>query len=267
MTRLNACAYVGQVVHKRMSPRLHAFSYRVFALCLDVDQIDLLAGELRLFSRGRGNLLSFHDADHAAGTGETVGAHARALLRQADLARFGARVELVCYPRLLGHVFNPLSVYFAYDATGRLGAVIYEVSNTLRERRSYVIPVAAARTDGLVVQGCDKKLYVSPFTATEARYGFHVMPPGDDIVIGVNLRERGRPILKTHFRGHRMELSDRTIALLLLRFPLMTFKVVAAIHLEALRLWLKGTPVQPYHPSPRYSFTIVETLSGKSENA
>lgn len=267
MRPLRSCAFVGQVVHKRVAPRRHAFSYRVFALCLDVDEIDHLSAVVRLFSRGRWNLLSFHDADHAAGTGEPAGAHARALLHGAGLAQYGARIELVCYPRLLGFVFNPLSVYFAYDAGEKLGAIIYEVTNTLRERKSYVIPVSTPRAKGVVSQGCDKELYVSPFTAAAASYGFHVLPPGERIVIGVNVREQGKPVLKTHFSGSRRELTDRAIAGLLLGYPLMTMKVVAAIHLEALRLWLKGVPVRPYHASPRYSSTTVESVIGKAGNA
>ena len=203
MTGLRSCAYTGTVVHKRVSPRVHAFSYRVFALCLDVDEIDQLAERSRLFSRGRWNLMSFHDADHAAGTGDPVGTHARTLLTNAGLGRFGHRIELVCYPRLLGYVFNPLCVYFGYDTEGQLGAVIYEVTNTLAERRSYVIPVEAPIANGVIVQECAKELYVSPFTACEGKYDFHVVPPGDRIVIGVDFREHDEPVLKTQIgRAH-----------------------------------------------------------------
>jgi DUF1365 family protein len=270
MSASRSCAYVGHVVHKRLVPRPHAFSYRVFTLCLDVDEIDAVAARLRLLSRGRWNLLSFHDRDHAAGTGEPVGSRARTLLHEAGLGHCGSRIELVCYPRLIGFVFNPLSVYFAYDAAGELGAIIYEVTNTLKERRSYVIPVTSREQGGVVSQTCGKELYVSPFTAGAASYGFHVVPPCERIVVGVDLREQDQPVLKTHFRGERIELSDRAILGLLVRYPLMTFKVVAAIHLQALRLWLKGIPVQPYHASPRYSFTAVTgpaAKTGKTEHA
>lgn len=266
MTSFRSCAYVGQVVHKRLTPRRHAFTYRVFAFCLDVDEIDRLARSFRLFSHNRWNLLSFHDADHAAGTGEPVGSHARGVLRSAGLEAYGARIELVCYPRLLGYVFNPLSVYFAYDAGDRLGAIMYEVSNTLKERKSYVIPIVGPREDGVVSQACDKEMYVSPFTAPEAAYSFRVVPPSEKIVVGVDLREQGQPVLKTHFQGRRLELSDRSLAGLLLRYPLMTFKVIAAIHLEALRLWMKGVPLRSYHASPSYSFTKIETVIGKAQN-
>lgn len=266
MTSLRSCAFVGEVVHKRLMPRRHAFAYRVFAFCLDVDELDRLSSSLRLFSYNRWNLLSFHDADHAAGTGEPVGTHAREVLRASGLGAFGARIELVCYPRLLGYVFNPLSVYFAYDADDRLGAIIYEVSNTLKERKSYVIPIDSPPEHGVVAQACDKSMYVSPFTAPEAGYSFRVVPPSERILVGVDLREQGQAVLKTYFKGSRLSLSDKTLAGLLLRYPLMTFKVIAAIHIEALRLWMKGVPLKPYHASPRYSFTKVEPAVGKIQN-
>jgi len=265
MSGFRSCIYTGTVVHKRLEPKRHAFSYQVFTLCLDVDEIDRLARKLRLFSRGSRNLLSFHDADFAAGTGEPVGDHARGLLRNSGLDACTARVELVCYPRLLGFVFNPISVYFAYDRSDRLGAIIYEVSNTVGERRSYVLPVEG-EAGGVVRQNCTKHLYVSPFTAETGAYAFNIVPPGPRILIGVNFREQDRPVLKTHFSGSRMELDDRTLAWLFLRYPLMTLKVVGGIHFEALRLWLKGVPVRPYFASPRYAATAVTRNTGKSVN-
>ncbi len=256
MSQLASCIYEGTVVHKRLTPRRHAFAYRVFALCLDVDEIDRVDWSLRFFSRGKRNLVGFWDTDLGEPGSDSVGAKARRLLAQSDLARFGARIELVCYPRILGFVFNPLSVYFCRDEAGTVGAVIYEVTNTFRERKSYVIPVAG---DGdAITQDCAKEIYVSPFTGASGHYGFHCIAPSDRVVIGVNFREAGQPVLKTHFRGERRPLNDRTIARLMARYPLMTLKVVGAIHLEAARLWAKGVPIAPRHASPAYSFSIVD---------
>ncbi len=265
MNALRSCAYVGTVVHKRLEPRRHAFSYRVFALCLDVDEIAEVSRRLRLFSRGRFNLMSFHDADHGDGSATDIATHIRKVFDGAGLGSFGARVELVCYPRLFGYVFNPLSVYFGRDTQGRLGAIAYEVSNTLGERRSYVIPVSPDRSDdaSVIAQHCDKQLYVSPFTGPSGSYGFHIVPPGETVVLGVDFREEGRPVLKTHFRGTRRPLGDGAIAGLLLRHPLMTLKIMAAIHLQAARLWLKGVPIRTYHASPRYAVTTVAAPSSE----
>jgi len=257
MSATTSCAYSGTVVHKRLVPTQHAFSYRVFSLALDVDEIDRLAGSLRLFSRNRWNVLSFHDRDHGNGDGKPIASHVRSVLRQAGLGHASARITLLCYPRLLGFVFNPLSVYFCHRQDGRLGAIVYEVSNTFHERKSYVIPVTAD-DGGVIAQSCAKEMYVSPFTSRSGRYGFHVLPPGERVVIGVDFSSVDGPVLKTHFRGERRNLSDWTIAGLVARHPLMTFKVMAGIHLQAARLWLKGVPLVERHVSPVYSFTVVE---------
>lgn len=265
MSELVSCLYEGSIVHKRLMPRPHAFSYRVFALCLDVDEIDLLDQRLRFFSRNRRNLLGFHDADLGAGGTEPVSQKARRLLDQCGLQTWGARIELVCYPRLLGYTFNPLSVYFCRDSSDVLGAIIYEVSNTFGERKSYVIPTNGAADT--LSQTCAKEMYVSPFTGASGQYGFHCIAPSGRVVIGVNFREAGQPVLKTHFRGERRPLSDRAIASVVARHPLMTLKVMGAIHFEALRLWAKGVPLVTRHVSPAYSFTIVDRPQRMSNHA
>lgn len=250
-------AYVGHVVHKRLRPRRHGFRYRVFCLNLDVDEIDALDARLRLFSRNRRNLLSFHDADFGCRDGTPVATHARRVLTDAGLAHAGHRIALLCYPRLFGYVFNPLSVYFCHDASGRLAAVIYEVSNTFGERRSYVIP-ASPEGHLLHAQRCSKEMYVSPFTDAEGTYDFHIAPPREEVVVGVALRGPDGPSLKTHFRGRQMSLSDGSILRLVARHPLMTFKVITAIHFEALRLWLKRVPVFAHTRSPAFAVSIVK---------
>ena len=254
--RLSSSIYEGTVVHKRLTPRQHGFSYPVFALCLDVDEIDDVARRLRFFSRNHRNLLSFRDTDLGAAGPESVAVKVRTLLESCHLSNCAARIELVCYPRLFGYVFNPLSVYFCRKADGTVGAVIYEVSNTFGERKSYVIPVPTGSS--VISQDCAKEMYVSPFTGADGHYGFHCIAPEERVVLGVNFREGGRPVLKTHFRGNRRPLTDATILSLLARHPLMTLKVMGAIHVEAARLWAKGVPLVTRHASPAYSFTLVD---------
>ena len=270
MTGFASSIFAGHVVHKRLTPKQHAFSYKVFSLCLDVDEIDLLSSELRLFSRNRRNVLSFYDADHGAGDGSPVAEYIRKTLAAAGLGQATDRITVLCYPRVLGFVFNPLSVFFCYDAGDRLGAIVYEVSNTFHERVSYVIPVDQAGS-AVVRQVCAKDMYVSPFTQKTGRYDFHVLPPGKDegdaVVVGISLRDASGPVLKTHFRGLQYAMSDRTLGLMLVRHPLMTIKVVAAIHMEAARLWLKGVPLVRRQVSPPNHVTIVAPDSQQARHA
>ncbi len=267
MTELTSAAYVGRVVHNRLRPRKHAFAYRVFTLLLDVDEIDRIASRSRLFSRTRWNVFSFYDRDYAAGDGERVGDHVRRVLSEAGLAGCGAQVTLLSYPRLFGTVFNPLSVYFCRDSDHRLGAVIYEVSNTFRERKAYVIPVTDDVDGGRLEQRCAKELYVSPFTAADGHYAFHIQPPGARVMVGVDLCDTVGPVLKTYFAGQRAPLTDGLLARLAFSHPMMTAKVVGGIHLEALRLWLKGVPLVTRHVSPAYSFTVVTPHAGDASHA
>jgi len=250
--------YVGMVTHKRLRPREHSLRYRVFSLLLDVDRIDEAAAGRRYFSRNRWNLVAFFDRDHGAGDGRPVGTHCRELLARAGIDVGGGRIWLLCYPRVLGYVFNPLSVYYAHDEGGALRGIVYEVSNTFGERRSYVIPV---RDPGqrVIDQSCAKEMYVSPFAAVRGRYGFRVVPPGDDIVLAVTFRDAEGPLIKTMFKADARPFSDRGLLQVLAAMPLMTLKVIAAIHLEAAKLWWKGVPVVQRLRSPRYAVSTTST--------
>ena len=246
--------YRGEVVHVRLRPRQHRLAYRVFALGLDVDRIDEAAAGLRLFRRNRLGLLSFHDRDHgdpALAGGVPVAEQIRSSLAAAGWATAGARIELICYPRLWGYVFNPLSVYLCHDEADRLQAVAYEVNNTFGERTSYI--VEAEGNEGWAVSGCRKLMYVSPFTPAQGRYGFALRRDATGMTLGVRLHDRDGALLRTHFRATAEPATDARLAAAVARHPLMTFKVIAAIHYEAAKLFFKGVPVVQRHASPRFS--------------
>jgi hypothetical protein len=259
MNALASALYVGKVVHQRVTPKRHRLAYNVFAMCLDVDEIDEVDRRLRLFSRNRFNWAGFHDLDHGTGDGRPVGEHVRGVLAEGGLDRYGAHIEIVCYPRILGYVFNPLSVYFCRDDGRALGAIVYEVNNTFGERKSYVIPVGEGEAH-LVRQSCAKEMYVSPFTRAEGRYTFQIRPPRadrDDLLIGIQLHDADGAVLNARFSGVRRPLSAATLGRALAAHPLMTLKVIGGIYVEAARLWAKGVPIVPRHVSPRFSVTVV----------
>lgn len=237
--------YNGQVSHTRVSPKRHSFRYRVFSLLLDLDEIPALARRLRLFAHNRAGILSFHDRDH--GDGRPLRDWIADTLGAAGIEADG-RIEVLCYPRLWGFVFNPLSVWFCRRKDETLAAIIYEVHNTYGERHVYVLP---AQTNGQTVQqACDKDFYVSPFLSQDCGYKFHIEQPGERVLVAINETEHGAPVLQAMFSGQRQALNERNLALALLRHPLMTVKVVAAIHFEALRLWLKRVPHHAHITKP-----------------
>jgi DUF1365 family protein len=259
-----AAIYRGEVVHERLRPKHHKLRYRVFSLMVDLDHVTELGRRCWLFSHNRFNLFSFHDRDHGPGDGQDLAKHIRALLAQAGLADYGTRILLLGYPRMLGYVFNPLSVYFCLDGAGRLGAIAYEVSNTFHERKTYLL--AAESEDGeSLYQKCAKSFYVSPFNTARGTYSFHIQPPDERVGIGVALRDEQGPLMRAHFAGSREPVSDRTLARLALRYPLMTLKVIGGIHLEALRLWWKGVPLARRQAAPGYSVEYVAAAASRAE--
>lgn len=244
--------YVGRVIHQRLRPRRHRLAYRVFWLLLDLDEVEILGARLRLFSRNRFNLLSFHDRDHGDG-GE------RPLRRQVEdhLARLGVdldggAIRLLTMPRVLGYVFNPISIYYCHRRNGDLAALVYEVTSTFGERHAYVIPVAAADAErGVIRQQTAKALYVSPFLDMTMTYAFRGAAPGEHLGLNVDGSDADGLMIATAMQGRREPLTDAALLRAAASVPLLTLKVVAAIHWEALKLWLKGVPLtrQPSRPA------------------
>ncbi len=259
--------YTGNVIHKRLRPRPHALRYRVFSMLVDLDALPELDRSFRLFSVNRRNVFSFHERDHGPGETSGLAAHVRQLLDEGGV-RVDAegRILLLSYPRMLGYVFNPISVYYCLDRSGGAQAIVYEVNNTWGERHSYVVPVTGS-DDGLHAQSSVKRMHVSPFASPHGIYHFQVTEPGVRVTVGVRLSDQDGALIKTHFTGEGEAASDRRLLSLLWRFPLMTWKVMAGIHWEALKLWLKGIPVTRGDSTPRYTYSIAETQNGKVPDA
>lgn len=245
---MRSAIYRGSVTHSRLMPVQHRFRYRVFSLLIDLDELPGLVRGLRWLSHNRFNLMSLHDRDHGdAGAGEGLRAWAERTLRAAGIDPPGGRIELLCFPRLLGYVFNPLSLWLCRAPGGRLAAVIYEVHNTFGGRHAYALPVTAGQEEGAIAQRCGKEFYVSPFIPMDAQYSFRLRPPGEGFSLLIRERGEGGEILRASLSGRRRPLTDRELLGAFAAHPLMTLKVIAAIHWQALRLWRKGAR---YHPKP-----------------
>jgi DUF1365 family protein len=152
---------------------------------------------------------------------------------------------LLCFPRVLGYVFDPLSVYFCYDGNA-LAALVYEVKNTFGGQHVYAFRARRAGRGGrLAVHACAKDFHVSPFLGMAARYRFHLAEPAERLAVVIRATEGDAPLLVASQAGERRKLRDRTILGCLAGDLFMTLKVVVGIHVEALRLWRKGAPLFP----------------------
>jgi DUF1365 family protein len=246
--------YLGRVMHHRRRPRVHRLRYRMFSLLLDLDEIDDLVARLRLFSRGRFNLFAFHDADHGDGSATSLRTQIEAHLAAAGIEPDGGAIRLLTMPRICGHVFNPVSVYFCHGRDGDLRAIVYEVNNTFGQRHSYLLP-AAVDAGGIVRHSSPKSFRVSPFMALDMTYDFRVLPPGERLAIAITGRDSDGVLITAALSADRRPLSDATLLRAAVAQPLMTLKVVAGIGWEALLLWAKGVPVHRLPPAPARSVT------------
>ena len=248
MTRPAARIYVGHVMHMRLIPKRHRFRYRVFSVLLDLDRLPETLARSRVMRHNRPGLLAFMDRDHGPRDGAPLRPWVDAELARAGLAR-PARVEVLAFPRLWGYVFNPLTVYYCYDAAGSLASMLYEVKNTFGDQIAYALP-AGAPAGGAPRQTQPKSMYVSPFIAMDQTYRFDAPPP--DARLALRIRQagpEGETLIATQ-TGTALPFTDAALLRAVATHPLMTLKVIAAIHWEALRLWTKGVPLAPADPAP-----------------
>ena len=232
--------YDGEVVHQRFAPRAHRLRYRLFNLLIDLDEAPELDRRLRLFGRNRAAAFSLWDRDHLAGDDTPLAIQVRAMLTEAGVAAGGA-IRLLCMPRVLGHVFNPLSIFYCHRPSGELAAAVLEVNNTFGERHCYLLEAASPAMDRIVSRRCAKRFFVSPFMDLDMTYDFRISTPAALASTEILARAAdGAPLLLARFAGVRRELTDRSLARALVEHPLLTLKVVAAIHYEAALLLAKG---------------------------
>lgn len=249
--------YQGRVRHTRLRPVRHDFEYRVFYMLYDIDELEVLDRDLSLFSVERRNLFSFDRSDHGSGEGTSLRLWVEQVLAEAGVDLDGGAIRLLAHPRILGHVFNPLSVWYCYGPDGELRAVIHEVHNTFGDRHAYVVPIVGDERR----HDFDKKMHVSPFNDMDQAYAFAINDPGERALISIEVSDSDGPLLRAGMRLSRLELTDANSMRLFITHPLLTLKVVTAIHWQALKLWLKGATFHPRPEPPADSITVVGTRS------
>ena len=245
--------YRGTVMHQRMKPVSHRFSYSVFSLLIDLEAFDEINRRSPFFSVNKFNLMSVYERDHGPRDGSSLAAHARRLFKDAGLDVGEGKILLLCYPRILGYVFDPLSVYFAYNDQDQLVGLLYEVRNTFGEHHTYVAPLKPGeRTEAGIRQESPKRFFVSPFNPVEMAYRFRIHPPDETVGVRILVTEQEQPVLAASFHGNFLRFSTRSLLRLCLTIPFLTIKIIVGIHIEALRLWMKGLRLRarPAPPAP-----------------
>ncbi len=250
MSALASALYEGTVRHRRHVPHPHAFSYRLVQLYLDLDEIESVFRDRWLWSLERPNVASFRRADFLGDPGQPLVDAVRDRVEAATGERPSGSVRLLAHLRYGGYSFNPVSFYYCHDGTGALHSVVAEITNTpWKQRHAYVLPLATATRRGRALHWrFDKAFHVSPFLPLQRRYAWSFTVPGDDLRVHMDVLGGGTREFDASLSLQRKPLDRHGLARVLWRYPLMTTQVIAAIHWQALRLWLKGTPVHD-HPS------------------
>ncbi len=254
MSSFNSCIYSGFVTHRRFKPKRHFFSYKTFSLLIDLNEIENLNKKINFFSYNKFNILSFYDVDHGPRDGNSLISWVNSTLADAKINIGSGTIKLLCYPRFFGYVFNPLSIFYCYDENSKLKAVLYEVKNTFNEQHTYVF--STSPSSNLILHKCDKKFYVSPFMEMETFYNFRLLNPGKTLKVFIKQADSRGTLLTACQVGKKIKMSSKNLFFQFLKHPLMSFKVIAAIHFEALRLWIKGVKLVERKIKARNNLTI-----------
>jgi len=238
MSNLSSCIYSGLVTHKRFKPKKHFFSYKTFSLLINLNEIENLQRRIKFFSYNKFNILSFYNIDHGPRDGSSLTKWVKKNLNKAKININGGTIMLFCFPRFFGYVFNPLSIFYCYDKHKKLKAVLYEVKNTFNEQHTYLFKNNPSSK--LILHKCSKKFYVSPFIEMKTFYNFRLSKPGNNIDILIKQNDSKGPLLIARQLGRKINLNSQNLLFEFLKHPLMSFKIIFAIHFEAFRLWTKG---------------------------
>jgi len=238
--------YFGKVFHERHTPFSHKFTYSVFTLWCDLDELPNLSKKLTFFSINKWNILSFYNKDHGPRDGSDIGPWIEKAALEKNIELKGGKIFFLGFPRLWGCAFTPLSLYICYHKNGKLKAILYQVKNTFGEQHGYLFEVTS---DNLSSE-CEKIFHVSPFIPMNCQYKFRLNEPSDTFHLAIHQFLPDAKILTATWDGERYDLNDKNILKAILKHPLMTFKVIAGIHWEAFNIWIKGAKYIKKPPLP-----------------
>ena len=207
-------------------------------MLIDLSELDFLDKNLKLFSYNKFNILSFYSKDHGPRDGSPLKDWVINNLEKNNIKTKDIQIKLLCYPRIFGYVFNPLSVFYVYNRNLDLISILYEVKNTFGEQHTYIFK--SDKNQNLIQHVCKKKFHVSPFIEMNCIYFFRLLKPGNKISVIIDQNDKEGKILYASQDGVKSELNNYNLIKTYLKHPLMSFKIILAIHYEAFKLWTKG---------------------------
>jgi DUF1365 family protein len=238
---MNSCLYTGRITHRRFSPRRHTFSYTLFMVYLDLAELDQVFCGRWLWSTGRPALAWFRRQDHFGDPALPLETCVRDLVQRQTGCRPQGPIRLLTHLRYFGYCFNPISIYYCFDPDdSRVETIVAEVTNTpWGERHCYVL---AQPSQPKHRYQFPKALHVSPFMPMTLDYAWRCNEPDERLGVHMDVLAGADKLFDATLTLRRRAISGPALAGILLRFPAMTFKVIAAIYWEALRLWRKRVP-------------------------
>src|SRR5210317_186781 len=196
---INSAIYNGQVIHKRFKPKVHHFKYKVFSLLLDLSELEILDKKVKFFSFNKFNLISFHEKDHGERDGSSLKLWVQKNLKKNNIRDKDIKIKILCYPRIFGFVFNPLSVFYVYNLEDQLISILYEVKNTFK----------VLKDSNLIQNNCSKKFHVSPFIEMNCNYFFRLLKPGKKISVIIDQYDSEDKILYASQDGIRSDFNTK----------------------------------------------------------
>ena len=233
---MNSCIYNGEVNHTRFKPVKHFLNYKTFSLFLDLDEIEQLDKSISIFSHNKFNIFSFYNKDHGDRDGNCLKKWVISNLKKYKIEGNISKIKILCYPRIFGYVFNPLSIFYCYE-NEKLKSIFYEVKNTFNEQHTYIFKIKDGEE---IKQKCKKKFYVSPFMDMETFYNFKLIDPNQRLSVMIKQTDAEGTVLTATQTGDKKEFNFKQLLINFFRYPLMTLKIISSIHFEALLLWKKG---------------------------
>ena len=233
---MNSCIYNGEVNHTRFKPVKHFLNYKTFSLFIDLDEIEQLDKSISIFSHNKFNIFSFYNKDHGDRDGSCLKKWVISNLKKYKIGGNISKIKILCYPRIFGYVFNPLSIIYCYE-NEKLKSIFYEVKNTFNEQHTYIFKIKDGEE---IKQKCKKKFYVSPFMDMETFYNFKLINPNQRLSVMIKQTDAEGTVLTATQTGDKKEFNFKQLLINFFRYPLMTLKIISSIHFEALLLWKKG---------------------------